>query len=69
MSNLVVDTHTAIWYFARSQNLSAPARTAINSAVSQGGIIYLPTISSVEIVYLLDKNKLAPPTLPSLMQR
>ncbi len=68
MSNLVVDTHAAIWYFARSPNLSASARAAINGAVSQGGIIYLPTISLVEIVYLLDKNKLAPTTLPSLMQ-
>ncbi len=68
MSSLVADTHAAIWYFAKAPELSVIARTAINNTVSQGGTIFLPTISIVEIVYLLEKNKLAPATLPSLMQ-
>jgi PIN domain nuclease of toxin-antitoxin system len=68
MSDLVTDTHAAIWYFAKSPELSATARSAINTAVQQGATIFLPTISLVEIVYLLDKGKLAPNTLPRLVQ-
>jgi PIN domain nuclease of toxin-antitoxin system len=68
VSDLVIDTHAAIWYFAKAPELSQTAKNAINTTVNQGGVILLPTISLVEIVYLLDKNKLAPTTLSSLVQ-
>ena len=68
MNALVIDTHAAIWYFANSSELSATARSEINSSIKKGGIIYLATISIVEIVYLIDKGRLNSQTLPRLLQ-
>ena len=68
MSDLVADTHAAIWYFAKAPNLSIAAKTAINDAVRQGNNIFLPTISLVEIVYLIEKGKLPFDSLPRLLQ-
>lgn len=68
MSNLVVDTHAAVWYFAMSPQMSVTARNAVNNAINNGFTIILPTISIVEIVYLIEKGRLIPQTLTSLMQ-
>ncbi len=68
MSDLVIDTHAAIWYFAKSPSLSSNAKTEINNAVANGNFIILPTISIVEIVYLVEKNRLVPQTLKSLIK-
>lgn len=68
MSDLVIDTHAAVWYFAKSPKMSTSARTVINNAVANGNVIILPTISIVEIVYLIEKGRLIPPTLSSLIQ-
>ena len=66
MSDLVVDTHAAIWFLAKSPEMSAIARNAVNTAIAKGNVINLPTISIVEIVYLIEKSRLIPQTLPSL---
>ena len=68
MSDLAIDTHAAVWYFAKSPQLSATARNAVNNAIANGFVIILPTISIVEIVYLIEKGRLVPQTLTSLMQ-
>ncbi|MCY7377128.1 MAG: type II toxin-antitoxin system VapC family toxin [Pyrinomonadaceae bacterium] len=68
MSDLITDTHAAIWYFSMSPEMSALARQTINNAVGSGNVIILPTISIVEIVYLIEKNRLLPQTLARLMQ-
>lgn len=68
MSDLVIDTHAAIWCFANSPDLSSIAKTAINTAVSNGNFIILPTISIVEFVYLVEKSRLVPQTLTRLMR-
>ena len=68
MSDLAIDTHAAIWYFAKSPEMSATARNAVNDAVKKGFLIILPTISIVEIVYLIEKKRLVPQTLTSLMR-
>lgn len=68
MANLVTDTHSAIWYFANSSEISATATAAIDNAVAGGGAVILPTISIVEIIYLIDKGKLTNQTLIRLMQ-
>jgi len=68
MADIVIDTHTAIWYFANSPELSALATQAIDNAVAGGDSIILATISIVEIVYLIDKRKLVPQTLTRLIQ-
>jgi PIN domain nuclease of toxin-antitoxin system len=53
MADLVTDTHSAIWYFANSPEISATATAAIDNAVAGGDAVILPTISIVEI-YLFD---------------
>jgi len=68
MSDLAIDTHAAVWYFAKSPQMSATARNAVNNAIANGFVIILPTISIVEIVYLIEKGRLIPQTLTSLMQ-
>ncbi len=68
MSDLAIDTHAAVWYFAKSPQISAIARNAVNNAIADGFVIILPTISIVEIVYLIEKGRLVPQTLTSLMQ-
>jgi PIN domain nuclease of toxin-antitoxin system len=68
MSNLLIDTHAAIWYFEKSPQLSATARNLINQTGTNGDLIILPSISIVEIVYLIEKGRLIPQSLSSLMQ-
>lgn len=68
MSDLAIDTHAAVWYFAKSPQMSATARNAVNNAIAGGFVIILPTISIVEIIYLVEKGRLVPQTLTSLMQ-
>ena len=68
MANLVIDTHTAIWYFANSPEMSALATQTIDDAIADGKTIFLSAISIVEIIYLIDKGKLLPQNLNRLMQ-
>ncbi len=68
MADVVIDTHTAIWYFANSPEISALATQTIDNAVTNGDSVILATISIVEIVYLIDKRKLVPQTLSRLIQ-
>lgn len=64
----VADTHALIWYLFASPELYANAKSFIDSVAASGGHVFVPTISIVEIVYLIEKNKLLPQTLPRLMQ-
>ncbi len=68
MSDLVIDTHAAVWYFANLPQMSAIARNAVNGAIANGFVIILPTVSIVEIVYLIERGRLIPQTLTSLLQ-
>ena len=68
MADLVIDTHTAIWYFANSSEMSLLATQTIDNAVADGEMVILSAISIVEIIYLIDKGKLLSQTLNSLMQ-
>ena len=68
MSDLVIDTHAAVWYFAKAPEMSALARNTMNQAVANGNVIFLPTISLIEIVYLIEKGRLAALTLTYLTQ-
>jgi PIN domain nuclease of toxin-antitoxin system len=67
MSDLVLDTHASIWYFSNARKLSATAKASIDKAFKDGNTIFMPTISIVEIIYLVEKRKLLPQTLPSLI--
>lgn len=54
MNAVVVDTHTAIWYFLQSPKLSETARKTIDSASK----IYLSSITIIEITYLTEKGRI-----------
>ena len=65
--SVVLDTHAAVWYALGSPRLSAPARQAIDEA-TRTGVIYLPAISIVEIVELVEKGRLPQEALDRLLR-
>ena len=58
MTSVVADTHALIWYLCDSDKLSTPALKALDRATDTGNLIYISAISLVEIVYLVEKNRL-----------
>jgi len=63
MGDLVIDTQIAVWYFENSPRLSTAAGNAIDSTTRSGGTIFIPTITFVELVYLIEKGRLTPDKL------
>jgi PIN domain nuclease of toxin-antitoxin system len=57
MSACVVDTHTLIWYVVNDQRLSSAAKTTILNTAAAGDSVFVPAISLVEIVYLIEKGR------------
>lgn len=57
MADIVIDTHIVIWYFADPTQLSKTAETAIDNAETSG-TIYVSAITIVELIYLIEKNKI-----------
>jgi PIN domain nuclease of toxin-antitoxin system len=55
---LVLDTHAVLWYLTDSTRLSSSARTAIESAVSEGDDLLISAISLVEIIYLTEGGRI-----------
>jgi PIN domain nuclease of toxin-antitoxin system len=55
----VADTHTALWYLLKSPRLSNAARKFIDRAAGTGQGISVSPISLAEIVYLVEKKRLA----------
>ncbi|MDE2724626.1 MAG: type II toxin-antitoxin system VapC family toxin [Gemmatimonadota bacterium] len=55
---MVVDTHSFIWFLARSSDLSSVARQAIREAISSGQPVYVSSVTIVEVIYLTEKNRL-----------
>ena len=66
MSAVVLDTHAAVWYFLGSPRLSATASTAIETAINDGEPVYLPSISIIEMIYLVEKGRLPETALEKL---
>lgn len=58
MSDVVVDTHIAIWYLASPNKLSTAAISALDAVQDSGGTIHLSAISIVEVAYLVEKGRL-----------
>jgi PIN domain nuclease of toxin-antitoxin system len=63
----VLDTHAAVWYLLRSPSLSPKALQAIEVAFQSGEPVFLPSISLVEVIYLVEKGRLPMPALERLM--
>ena len=57
MSELVTDTHALLWYINDLPELSVAALSAMENAENGGKKIYVPSISLVEIRYLVEKGK------------
>lgn len=65
MDEIIIDTHIVIWYFADPTELSKLAENTIDKA-EINGIIYVSSITIVELIYLIEKNKIPPDVLISL---
>jgi PIN domain nuclease of toxin-antitoxin system len=57
MADIVIDTHIVIWYFADPTQLSQPAESAIDQA-EINGTIFVSSITIVELIYLIERNKI-----------
>jgi PIN domain nuclease of toxin-antitoxin system len=58
MPAVILDTHAAIWYLVEPTRLSTTARAAIEQAALAGDPVYLPSISLVEVQYLVDRGRI-----------
>jgi PIN domain nuclease of toxin-antitoxin system len=65
MADIVIDTHIAIWYFADPTQLSQPAENAIDLAEAKG-TIFVSSITIVELIFLVEKNKIPADVVVSL---
>jgi PIN domain nuclease of toxin-antitoxin system len=64
----IADTHTAVWYIFADSRLSAQAKATIDEAAGNGVYVGVSTISLVEVVYLVEKHRLASGTLERLTE-
>ena len=55
----VADTHAALWYLLKNPSLSITARRFMDDAADAGQDIVVSPISLAEIVYLVEKKRLA----------
>lgn len=60
---IVADTHAALWFMEDDKRLTRAAADALESAER----ILLPSISLVEITYLVEKHRLLPAVLPRIL--
>jgi PIN domain nuclease of toxin-antitoxin system len=65
MSNVVVDTHVAVWALTDRSQLSATATAALTVADARGEII-VSAITLIELTYLTEKGRLAPTILTTI---
>jgi len=68
MARLVADTHALIWYLETSPRLSPSAHAAIKAAFQAGESVLVPTVSLVEIAYLVEKGRLPADTFERVIQ-
>ena len=64
----VADTHAALRYLFADPRLSVPAKTFIDEAAESGRKIVISVISLVEILYLIEKNRIATTAYEKLRQ-
>ncbi|MBI2682351.1 MAG: type II toxin-antitoxin system VapC family toxin [Acidobacteriales bacterium] len=56
--SLLLDTHAAIWHLLDSDRLSQQAKARIEEEIRAGETIYLPSISLIEVIYLVERKRL-----------
>jgi PIN domain nuclease of toxin-antitoxin system len=68
MLRAIADTHAAIWYIYGDARLSLTARTTIEQIAAAGDQIAISSITLIEMVYLVEKGRIAPEALERLLQ-
>ena len=58
MPAVVADTHAILWYLADDPRLSPSAASASDRASASGDPILIPSITLVELTYLVEKGRL-----------
>jgi PIN domain nuclease of toxin-antitoxin system len=60
---VVADTHAILWYLVGDSRLSSEARRRIDVILMEGNQVGVSAITLVEVVYLIDKRRIAPELL------
>ncbi len=55
----VADTHAVLWYLFADPRLSSRARQVIEAAAAAGDHVGLSSITLIEMVYLIEKGRIA----------
>jgi PIN domain nuclease of toxin-antitoxin system len=58
MPSIVVDTHAAVWYLLNDKRLSRIAGSVLDQTTQGGDPILIPSISLVELIYLVEKGRI-----------
>ena len=66
MTSQVLDTHSILWFLARSSDLSSIARETIRDAISSGHPVFASSVTIVEVIYLTEKRRLSRQNLDDL---
>jgi predicted nucleic acid-binding protein len=57
MPDYVADTHALIWHLTSDSRLSPAARAAFEDADNGRGVIWIPGVVLVEVVYLVERAR------------
>ncbi len=68
MLRAVADTHAIIWYLFADQRLSFIAQATFENAAHNGDQIAFSAITLAEIVYLIEKGRIASATFDRLLK-
>lgn len=68
MVGAIADTHALIWYLLDSPKLSAPALSQFETCRTTNSRVGVSSMSIIEIIYLVEKGRIPPETLPLLQK-
>ena len=69
MFGAVADTHAVIWYLLDSPRLSKQAAAEFERCQANGMLVGVSSMTIIEIVYLIEKNRIPELTLDLLKER
>jgi PIN domain nuclease of toxin-antitoxin system len=64
----IVDTHTVIWYLVSDSRLSTTAKVFIDNQANSGNQLGVSSITLVEMVYLIEKNRISATSFTRLVE-
>lgn len=68
MSAVVADTQALVWYLTEPARLTPDAVDAMDGATDSGMPIWIPSITLVELRYLIEKMRIPSAVLETLME-